>query len=95
MGVLGWTLLNHSSQKGQPARSVDQGCPKVSEGQTGVAEFQREAWEPPREAGFHVITGQLAVFSQLYSVQKGPVSWRLGLRTPWMTTPGAERKREL
>lgn len=77
-------------------------CPQLTEGlagQEGASEVPREsegqAGAPPGETRVPRITGRPAEPSRGYSVQKGPVSWRLGLRTPWMTTPGAEGKREL
>lgn len=78
-------------------------CPQRTEGlagQEGGSEVPRglgaQAGGPglQREAG-PGDTWPAAVSSGRYSVQKGPVSWRLDLRTPWMTTPGAEGKRAL
>lgn len=57
MGVLGWALLNHSSQTGQPARNVDQGYPQCQKARPGSLSSRGRPGEAPREAGFLVITG--------------------------------------
>lgn len=92
----GWALLDvHGSQRGWPARSVDQ---RHAESQKAELEALSSTGRPgkaPRETRVPWITGWPAVRRRHYRVQKGPVSWRLGLRTPWITTPGAEGKREL
>lgn len=69
--------------------------PKGSEGQTGVAEFQREAWEGSRGQGPCDNRRGRVCSAGSKACRRGLCQWRLGLRTPWMTTPGAEGKREL
>ena len=86
MRASGWALLAvRSSQRDGPARRGHQRRPESQKAKLG----------PPGETRVPWITGRPVEPSRGYSVQKGPVSWRLGLRTPWMTTPGAEGKREL
>lgn len=71
--------------KGLPSQEADQRRPEGQKAKLG----------PPGRPGVHGSPGGQFGPSGRYSVQKGPVSWRLGLLTPWMTTPGAEGKREL
>lgn len=75
-----WLTEGLASQKGGSE------VPKESEGQVEAQSSTGRPGKAPREPR--------AVPSRCYNVQKGPVSWRLDLRTPWITTPGAEGKRE-
>lgn len=63
-GALGWALLIHSSQKGQLARRVDQGCPGSQKARLSAPSSGGRPGKAPREAGFRAITGW-AVSSRL------------------------------
>lgn len=92
----GWALLNvHRSQRGWPARKVDKRHPESQKAESEALSSTGRPGKAPRETRVPWITRWPAGRRTLYRVQKGPVSWRLGLRTPWITTPGAEGKREL